>query len=483
MPDTADTPAARPRPARPPSSSRAFGVLWGGQLVSLLGSSAAAFCLALTVYTETGDASALALIVGASTLGSIYLAPVAGAVSDHFTRRQVVCVGNVTLSLLSLLLAWQVWRFTDEGDAEYWTILLLVFLAGVVKAALSTTLAATVRQLRAERDLSRVNGFTSLIETIPTVSGPVIGAALHTVVTPAAVFAFEAVTFAAAGAMAAAVRWPSVGRESGRNRRLRPFAGALRGFRFILGHSGFRRLQAAYAGVNLFAGLATAVVTVYVVSSSTAGTEERNLAAFTVAGPVGLLLGAIAMLTLGDRGSRFAAVVTAIAAGALLGRLGLALTAVPLLWFLAQLLNQACVQISNAHATAVWQERTPTDIQATVFGARRLLGQGLFPPAVVLGGFLADRGFQDHGRLAEAAGTLVPRLAEDGGGAGLLLACCALGQAALALLLACSARVRRLTARPRPAPQSPASPTAASEPCHASDPAVPSRRPTTGPAS
>ncbi|NJQ14096.1 MFS transporter [Streptomyces bohaiensis] len=436
-------------PQQPSSTggARAFRVLWTGQLFSLLGSSAAAFCLALTVYSETGDASALALVVGASSLSMIYLAPLAGAVGDHFPRRHVVCLGNAVLSVVSLLLAWQVGQFTAaEGDG-FRTILLLVFLAGTAKAALSTTLSATVRELRSERDLSRINGLTSLVETIPTVSGPVIGAALYTTVAPAAVFAFEAVTFALAGALAATVRWPAAERP-GRDRRLRPFAGARRGFRFILADPGFRTLQLVYAGVNFFAGLATAVVTVYVVTSSTAGTEEWNLAAFTVAGPVGLLLGALVVLTVGGRGSRAAVIVTALVLGALVGRLTPALVAVPVVWFVAQLVHQAGVQISNAHATAVWQERTPRHLQATVFGARRLLGQGPFPLAVILGGVLADRFFQDGAALPEAAGAIVPRLAEDGGGPGLLLALCALGQAALALLLAASPRVRETVRRP-----------------------------------
>ncbi|NJP65929.1 MFS transporter [Streptomyces spiramenti] len=438
--DRAGTPVRR--------GSRAFGMLWAGQLLALLGSSAAVFCLALTVYAGTGDATALALVVGVGSLGMIYLAPLAGAVSDHFARRHVVCAGNALLAVLSLLLAWQVWRFTAEDGAGLRVILLLVFLAGTVKAAVSTTLAACVRELRPERDLSRVNGFTSLIETVPTVSGPLVGAALYSTVTPAAVFALEAVTFAAAAAMAATIRRSS-GPGTRERRPLRPFAGTRRGFRFIFAHPGFRALQCVYAGVNFFAGTATAVVTVYIVSSSAAGTEAWNLAVFNVAGPVGLLLGAVVVVLVGGRGSRFAVIVCALAAGALLGRLGLALAVVPPLWFLTHLLTQAGVQISNAQATAIWQERTPPGIQATVFGVRRLLGQGLFPPAVVLGGLLAERWFHDGGALAEAASGAVPRFAENGGGAGLLLAVCAVGQVALALVLATSGRFRRLAERPR----------------------------------
>jgi DHA3 family macrolide efflux protein-like MFS transporter len=44
--------------------------------------------------------------------------------------------------------------------------------------------------------------------------------------------------------------------------------------------------------------------------------------------------------------------------------------------------------VQGAPLTAVWQERTPPERQGAILGAKKLLGQGLYPPAVLLGGAL-----------------------------------------------------------------------------------------------
>src|SRR5690625_6240980 len=52
-------------------------------------------------------------------------------------------------------------------DQRIFLILILIAASGAVNACLTVTLAASVRQIRKEADLTRVNGLTSLIENLP----------------------------------------------------------------------------------------------------------------------------------------------------------------------------------------------------------------------------------------------------------------------------------------------------------------------------
>ncbi|MGN9793384.1 MFS transporter [Streptomyces sp. OZ13] len=410
----------------PGAGNGVFAMLWGGQLISLLGSSAASFALSLTIYSTTGSASALAMVTAATLVGGIYLAPLAGAVSDHFPRRTVVVFCDVALAITSLALAW-VAHLGAAGALPL--VVALVFVAGTLNSALSVTMAASVRQLRAETDLTRVNGVTSFLENIPTLVGPLVGAAVYALAEPAVVFAVDAGTFVISAVLACSVRWN--GRPAGGKQPLRPFKGAAAGLRIIWKSPDLRFLQLSFAGVNFFNAMGAATATAYVVAASSSDAGHWNLALYSVAGSAGLLVGSSLVAVLGHRFDRRRLIGGSVVAGAVVGRIGLVLTALPALWAVAAVVRNAANQLTNAPLTAIWQERVRPEIQASVFGARRLLGQGPYPLAVFLGGFLGDQAF------AGDAGASVT-------GLGVLLFVAACGEAAAGLVLLLTSPLRRL---------------------------------------
>ena len=405
-----------------------FAAVWGGQLVSLLGSGAASFALSISLYAATGHASALSLVTAARAVSTIYLAPLSGALADRFPRRSAALVCNVVLGLLSVALSVVV---AERAEQRLWLVLTLVFLSGGFGSALNITLSATVRQVRDEADLTRANGIISLLQNAPTFAGPVLGAAVYTLASPAVVFAVDGATFFLCAVVLCFVRWePATPTRS--DRSLRPFRGALQGFRFIWDRPDLRFLQLSYSCLNMSIGLGVSALTVYVVAASARGAASWNLALVNVSGSAGLLLGSLLVVAVGGRVDRRVLVVGGVVAAALLGRGLLALTAVPALWAVGCVLRNASVQASNAPVSAIWQERVPQEIQATVFGAKQLLGQGLYPVAVAVGGYLVDH-------LGSRGGSA--------GGAALLLLIGAAGELVVAAMLLATPALRRL-ARP-----------------------------------
>jgi DHA3 family macrolide efflux protein-like MFS transporter len=362
---------------------RAFALLWSGQVVSLTGSGAATFALSTAVYAATGQAAALALVLAAKFVTSIYLAPLAGAVADHFPRRGVIITCDVALACCALVLAALA---TSLTPGVIGAIIAVVALSGLVDAALSVSLSASVRQLRGEADLTKVNGMVSFVENLPAFAGPVLGAAVYSFASPSLVFLFDAVSFTVAACLALAARWDSA--PAGPKRPLRPFAGAAAGVRYVLRDRRFRRLQLSFAWNNFFNGMGAAVLTAFVLTA--AENPEWNLALYTIASSAGLLLGASAVVLLAGRVPRRFLIGGGVLAGGLVGRVALVATALPWAWAVSGCARNIAVQMTNAPLTAIWQERVPPERQGTVFGARRLLGQGPYPVAVLLGGLLTD---------------------------------------------------------------------------------------------
>lgn len=413
------------------SRNTPFLVLWVTQAVSVLGSGAASFALGLVVFEQTGSTTSLALVTAVGMFGSIYLAPTAGAVSDHFGRRATALVCNAALAGISLGLA----GLAAAGAADHFgPVLVLVFAAAVLNAALSLTLTASVREMRQDADLTRINGLTSLLERGPTVVAPAVGAVLYTTVDPAAVFLLDGATFALGAVVAALVDWRSPPRRPGRS--LRPFSGSAAGVRHIWADPALRHLQLTFLGINFFNGLSIAAVTAYVVESARGDGDDPAVALglTTTAAAVGLVAGSLLVLARGHRWDRVTTVGAGVVLGAVLGRVGLVLTGVVAVWVAASFMRNLFVQAQNAPLTALWQEQIPAGIQGTVFGARRLLGQGLYPFAVLLGGVIADA----LGPLGAVTSSAV------------LVAAAAVAEAALGVSLLTSARFRALARAPGP---------------------------------
>lgn len=359
-----------------------FKWLWTCQLLLLFVGSGSGIVLTLTLFEETGSVAALAAVTALGAAGAIYLAPLIGSALDRYPRRTSMIVINLVNAVAAGLMAAVV---TVE---VLWlpAVLSLVLLSSICSTALGLTLQASVRELRSESDLTRINGVTSLIESVPVLLGPLFGVLLYTAFSPVAVFATEAVMSVVVACGIVRLRWGTGG--PGPESTVES-SGLVQGMRFIFGSRDLRILQISFSGFNLFNGLGTPVATAYVVYHGI-GDAGWGLASVSVAGAAGLLVGSTAVVAFGASSRRSLMVGGGQILATLTGRVALIATTAVGVWVACYFLRGVSLQVSNSPLTAIWQERTPARLQATVFGCRRLVGQGLYPVAVVFGGVLVE---------------------------------------------------------------------------------------------
>jgi hypothetical protein len=104
-----------------------------------------------------------------------------------------------------------------------------------------------------------------------------------------------------------------------------------------------------------------------------------------------------------------------------LGRALLGLGQEVILWSLGGFLILFFIAVSNASNQAIWQAKTPADVQGRVFSTRRLTGQLSFPLAVFLSGPLADRYFEPAMAVGGPLAPILGPLLGVGPGAGMSL--------------------------------------------------------------
>lgn len=106
---------------------RSFFTIWGGQAVSLLGSSLAGFALVWWLASTSTSATVLAGATLMMVLPQIVLGPLMGALVDRWNRRVTMIVVDSIIALLSLGLAGLFWA----GQARFWQVYVVLLLRTV----------------------------------------------------------------------------------------------------------------------------------------------------------------------------------------------------------------------------------------------------------------------------------------------------------------------------------------------------------------
>jgi hypothetical protein len=150
------------------------------------------------------------------------------------------------------------------------------------------------------------------------------------------------------------------------------------------------------------------------------GNDEVALGIVATVMAVGGVIGGLMMSLWGGPRRRIHGVLGGLILMSL-GRGLLGLGQEVILWSLGGFLVMFFIALSNASNQAIWQAKTPADVQGRVFAARRFTGQLSFPLAVFIAGPLSDKWFEP---ALAAGGPLVPLfgpLVGMGPGAGMSL--------------------------------------------------------------
>jgi len=139
---------------QPPKNMRTFWVIWGGQLISMLGSGLTSFALGVWIFDQTGKATPFALTALFSTLPSLILLPIGGAFADRYNRRLLMILADTGSAIITAITA----VLLFFGDLQVWQIYLLAFFGSTFSAFQEPAYTASVTMLIPKKDLVRAGG-------------------------------------------------------------------------------------------------------------------------------------------------------------------------------------------------------------------------------------------------------------------------------------------------------------------------------------
>ena len=151
---------------------RTFSLIFGGLVLSRLGSAVAHFALIWWLTDLTGSAAVLASASALALIPQVVLGPLAGAYVDRWNRRVTMIVADGAIALLSLLLAWLFW----SGNLQIWHVYVIMIARSFGDIFHRPATQAAVTMLVPRRDLPRVHGLNQTLAGAIEVLGPPMGA-------------------------------------------------------------------------------------------------------------------------------------------------------------------------------------------------------------------------------------------------------------------------------------------------------------------
>ncbi|QNL49634.1 MFS transporter [Olivibacter sp. SDN3] len=154
------------------SWKKTFAIIWTGQFMSLLSSSAVNFAIIIWLSLETGSAEVLAYAAIAALLPQALIGPFAGVYIDRWDRKRTMIVADGFIAICTLIMSVLFYM----GHFELLYIYLLLGMRSLGSAFHMPAMQASVPLLAPESELLRIAGINQIIQSVSNVAGPALGA-------------------------------------------------------------------------------------------------------------------------------------------------------------------------------------------------------------------------------------------------------------------------------------------------------------------
>jgi MFS family permease len=232
---------------------RAFRVVWGGEVGSVLGDYAYQIAFAWLVLSISHSAATLAEVMVCNVACSGVLTLVGGAATDRWSPRRVMICSHLSKGVLVSALC----GLASAHAVDTWACFAIAAAFGTADSFFWPASGSILPSLVTAEELPRANAIVAVGEQAALFLGPVIGGLLVSVFSPAAAFALDAVTFFVAAWTATRAPRTTPGPAQAERWDIRALAASVSaGFRYARGKRDIRSVLVLIAAATLaYSGL------------------------------------------------------------------------------------------------------------------------------------------------------------------------------------------------------------------------------------
>lgn len=377
------------------------------------------FVLAIWLWQQTGEATALVLVGVFSGLAALLTSTLAGPIIDRLNRKLLIIgadlgVGLTTIALLLL---------ASNNQLAAWHIYLATAVGGIFGTIHLLSFTATLTLLIPKAHYTRANSMMSIAHYGSSVGAPVLAGLLIGPIGISGVMMVDVITFLFAITTLLIIAVPSVSsqHEAGSGWEATTF-----GVRYIWQRPSLRGLLLVLVAFNLAESFGYPLITPMILAR-TSGDEVTLGVVLSTLGIGGVIGGVIVTAWGGFKrkihGVLLGLIFTGLLGDALMG-LGQSLPA----WLVAAIGLEIFIPLVISANDAIWQLKVPPEQQGRVLAARSMFTMLGGPVALLATGLLADRVFEPAMMPGQTLTTYLGKFVGTGPGAGmgLLLVGCGL---------------------------------------------------------
>lgn len=178
---------------------RDFGLLWFGQLISLVGNWVLFIALPVYVFELTGSALATGLMFIVESIPPILLGPLAGVFADRWDRKWTMVIADLLRAVILLLLL-----FLRSAD-WLWVVYVVAFVESAISQFFAPAKDAFLPNVVGKEHLAQANSLNAISNNLTRLIGPALGGAALAFVGLVPVILIDCVSYLLSGILIALI--------------------------------------------------------------------------------------------------------------------------------------------------------------------------------------------------------------------------------------------------------------------------------------
>lgn len=359
--------------------TRAFFLIWQGQLVSTLGDAAYSVALGFWILQVTGSTALMGMLMAASTLPGVLVSPFAGVLIDRSDRKLIIiCMDFIRGTGIMLVAA-----AAYSHHIAVWMVFAAGILLSLCGAAFRPGINSAIPDLVESSQLQSANSLMSIAATGSNMIGNVAGGFLFQLLGAPMLFLFNGLSYLFSGGCLCFAGIPKVHKKSKQDF----FRDMIDGFQYMWLQKGLRYILLMAAVVNFFGFVAITDFLPFFQRTTYLGAGYYGvaMACFMGGSMAGFVVSSIVPFAARKRLLWFIG-SNALSCFCLIAAINQTVFAVmvPLIIF-GGFFNA----LVNVMLISVVQATTPTEMRGKVMAFMGMTTQGLTPFAMALGGVIA----------------------------------------------------------------------------------------------
>ena len=389
-----------------------FLLLWGSQTVSQLGTAMTDYAVIIWVYSRRGTASSVTLLTVCTFLPTIFFRFLAGSAADRMNKKRIMLIADLLAACGTLA----VFALHSTEVLQIWHLYVINFLLSLMNAFQEPASFVAVSLLVPEEHYARAGGLQGFSGAAVSILAPALGALLLACGGLNLVLMIDLATFAFAFlVLLFLIRIPEEKRQATEEE---PFSKTcLAGIRYLKDHKAILRITLFLAVINFLAKLGNdGMLSPFILGRT--GNNQSVLGMVESFTALGVLAGSL-LATLMKPAKNRTRLIFITTGFVFAGNIIQSLTSRPWLWCAATFGSYVLAAIMNVNEETLMREKVPPEMQGRVFSAKSTLQNFTIPPALLLGGLLADTVFEPFMMGKSPAQQALSGLFGTGKGAGI----------------------------------------------------------------